>query len=88
MVDWFRKMRDREKARETEDSSLSGWERIMWLAPSGEIDWVRRQTSWGFDFFRRGLDQIFLKVSFCMIAINVLRAVACLKYYRIYLYKK
>lgn len=42
MVDWFRKMRDREKVREIEDLSLSGWERIMWLVFLGEIDWVRR----------------------------------------------
>lgn len=34
------------------------------------------------------LDQMLLKVSFCMIAVNVSRAFASLKYYRTCLYKK
>ena len=57
-----------------------------WIPP--EIDWRRKQPSWALGFFRTGLDQMFLKVSFCVIVINVLRDVGCVRYYRIYLHKK
>lgn len=55
------------RSRASEDSSLSCW--------GGNGGGWNPQGKW-FDFYRRGPDQMFLKVSFCRMIINILRVVS------------
>lgn len=86
-VDWLLGMREMERSREVEDSSLSCWgsTRVARSLRGNRLD--KKTNTWNLGFLRRALDQMLLKVSFWLIVINVLVA-GCLKHCGIHLYKK
>lgn len=55
VVDWLLGMREMERSRETENSSLSCWGRMRGLDLSGEIHWIRQSNG---TFVSRGGDWI------------------------------
>lgn len=74
--------------QEIEDSSLSCWEEQGgWISQGSSLD-KKKMNLVGPWFLEEGTESLPIEVSFCTILINVLRVVDCLKYYRIYLYRK
>lgn len=76
-----------KRSREIEDSSWSYWGRMGVAGSLGGNKLEKKMNPWNLGFFRRALDQMLFKVSFCLIVTSVLVA-GCLKHCSICLYKK